>query len=232
MRFGVLLIIATTSSWSISTGSTTGRKRGRQPKRVIHSVVSCEETDVTALHHVPIGAAALPGDREVDVLSDYAVPSSFPAFYAANFRRAVALAIVLTGSPQAAEDLVQDAMADAHRRWKKISAYENPSSWLNRAIVNRSVSLRRRLMSRERGNAVLAASGEPTAEIDARDAELWSKVRKLPARQAQLVALVYVQRLTLPEAAETLGIALPTAKTHLARAKERLARDLEDWKTS
>jgi DNA-directed RNA polymerase specialized sigma24 family protein len=152
---------------------------------------------VTALHHVPIGAAALPGDREVDVLSDYAVPSSFPVFYAVNFRRAVALAIVLTGSTQAAEDLVQDAMADAHRRWKKISAYENPSSWLNRAIVNRSVSLRRRLMSRERGNAVLAASGEPTAEIDARDAELWSKVRKLPARQAQLVALVYVHRLTL-----------------------------------
>jgi RNA polymerase sigma factor (sigma-70 family) len=187
---------------------------------------------VTEILPVPIGAL-MSNDEPIDVgLSDYAVTASFPAFYAANFRRAVALAIVLTGSPPTAEDLVQDAMADAHRRWKKIAAYENPSSWLNRAIVNRSVSLRRRLMSRERGNAVLASSGEPTAEIDARDAELWSKVRKLPSRQAQLVALVYVQRLTLHEAADTLGIALPTAKTHLARAKERLARDLEDWKTS
>jgi RNA polymerase sigma-70 factor, ECF subfamily len=198
---------------------------------------------VTTTHHLPLGASdddtvRRPGDREPDVISDpdpisdYATPSAFPVFYAANYRRAVALAIVLIGSPQAAEDLVQDAMADAHRRWRKISAYENPAAWLNRAVVNRSVSLRRRLLTRERGMVALVNTTDMTSELVATDQELWSKVRRLPARQAQLVALVYVQRLTLAEAADTLGIALPTAKTHLARAKERLAHELADWKTS
>jgi RNA polymerase sigma-70 factor, ECF subfamily len=161
--------------------------------------------------------------------SDY-VAVTFPQFYTANYRRAVSLAIALTGSTQTAEDLVQDAMADAHRRWRKVSAYDNPSAWLNRAIVNRSVSLRRRLTARTKGDRVLAA-GTANSELAPHDRELWAAVRRLPTRQMQLVALVYVERQTIAEAADTLGIGLPTAKTHLARAKERLAGDLADWRT-
>lgn len=178
---------------------------------------------------------SLPQDLTIEVSglekSGYVVPT-FAVFYAANYRRAVALASVLTGSRAAAEDLVQDAMADAHRRWRKISAYENPTAWLNRAVANRAVSLRRRLLTRDRGLNVLGPATDVTSEIDARDGELWARVRQLPPRQAQIVALVYVERLTLAECADVLRISLPTAKTHLARAKERLARDLIDWKTS
>jgi RNA polymerase sigma-70 factor, ECF subfamily len=155
---------------------------------------------------------------------------TFPVFYAANYRRAVSLALALTGSMQTAEDLVQDAMADAHRRWRKVSAYDNPAAWVNRAIVNRSVSVRRRLTARAKGDRVLAA-GATTNELTPHDGELWAAVRRLPTRQMQLVALVYVERQTIAEAADTLGIGLPTAKTHLARAKERLAGDLADWRT-
>ena len=186
---------------------------------------------MTTINHLAVGAFAPPGEPEHVMNDDYAAPS-FPEFYSANYRRAVALASVLTGSSSAAEDLVQDAMADAHRRWSKISTYDKPPAWLNRAIANRSVSLRRRLLVRDRGDAMLFGVGGASTEVVTRDTELWAKVRQLPARQAQIVALVYVERLTLPEAAETLQISLPTAKTHLARAKDRLARDLADWKTS
>jgi RNA polymerase sigma-70 factor, ECF subfamily len=153
----------------------------------------------------------------------------FETFYRSHYRRGLALAMALTDSRAAAEDLVQDAMADAHRRWTKISGYESPAAWVNRAIANRAVSLRRRLLTRDKGLAVLRGDGAPLA-VEAPDAELWSHVRRLPARQAQLVALVYLERLTLAEAAATLNIGLPTAKTHLARAKERLGRDLADWR--
>lgn len=157
---------------------------------------------------------------------------TFAVFYAEHYRRAVGLAWALTGSRETAEELVQDAMADAHRRWRTIGDYDQPAQWLRRAVVNRSVSLRRRLVNRARGDARLAVRlGAGAGEgLDARDAQLWATVRRLPGRQAQLVALVYVEGLTIAEAATTLGIAVPTAKTHLSRARVRLAAQLAAWR--
>lgn len=159
-------------------------------------------------------------------------PPPFDAFYAGHYRRTVSLAWALTGSRETAEELVQDAMADAHRRWRTIGAYDDPARWLRRAVVNRSVSVRRRLVHRARGDARLASrlATERGAGLDARDAQLWATVRRLPARQAQLVALVYVEGLTIADAAATLDVAVPTAKTHLARARARLAADLAAWR--
>jgi RNA polymerase sigma-70 factor, ECF subfamily len=165
---------------------------------------------MTPSAHETAGVVTPLNSAEVPLIEDYVV--SFASFYAANYRRAVALATVLTGSQAVAEDLVQDAMADAHRRWLKISTYEKPSAWLNQAVANRAVSLRRRLTVRARGLSVLARSPKTPVELVPNDQELWARVRQLPARQAQLIALVYVEAMTLPEAAEVLGIALPTAK--------------------
>jgi RNA polymerase sigma-70 factor, ECF subfamily len=193
-------------------------KKGAVASQVVMTPFAHETAGVITPHDAP----------EVSLIDDYAV--SFESFYAATYRRAVALAAVLTGSQAAAEDLVQDAMADAHRRWPKISTYDKPAAWLNQAVANRAVSLRRRLTVRAQGLSVLSRSPERAVELVPNDQELWAKVRQLPARQAQLVALIYVEALTLPEAADVLGIGLPTAKTHLARAKERLARDLAEWR--
>jgi RNA polymerase sigma-70 factor, ECF subfamily len=201
---------------------------GEQDKRVVQRDRSGESPTMTPFAHETAGVVTPPNSPETPLIEDYVV--SFASFYASNYRRAVALAAVLTGSQAVAEDLVQDAMADAHRRWHKISTYEKPSAWLNQAVANRAVSRRRRLTVRARGLSLLARSPKPPVELVPNDQELWAKVRQLPARQAQLIALVYVEAMTLSEAADTLGIALPTAKTHLARAKERLARDLIEWR--
>lgn len=155
----------------------------------------------------------------------------FADFYRDQYRSAVRLAVVLTGSASVAEDLVQDVMADAHRRWGDLQGYDEPVAWLRRALVNRSISWHRRAAVAGRGLLRLANRPEPPYGLEAADWELWRRVRALPARQAQVVALVYVEHLTLAEAAAVLGIAVPTAKTSLARAKQRLARDLSDWRT-
>lgn len=159
-------------------------------------------------------------------------PPPFASFYAEQYRRAVSLAWALTGSRETAEELVQDAMADAHRRWHTVGAYEQPAQWLRRAVVNRSVSVRRRLVNRARGDARFASrlAAGAGAGLEPHDAQLWATVRRLPARQAQLVALVYVEGLTIADAAATLDVAVPTAKTHLARARARLATDLAAWR--
>jgi DNA-directed RNA polymerase specialized sigma24 family protein len=57
---------------------------------------------------------------------------------------------------------------------------------------------------------------------------VWLHVRRLPRRQAAVIALVYVDDLTIEQAANTLGISVPTAKTHLQRARRALAAALKE----
>ena len=117
------------------------------------------------------------------VVRDYPLP--FAAFYASNVRRAVSLAWVLTGSRETAEELVHHVMADAHRRSRTVGAYDQPAQWLRRAVLNRSVSTRRRAVARAKGTLRLVAQTCTSSELDARDGQLWATVRRLPNRQGQ-----------------------------------------------
>ncbi len=151
---------------------------------------------------------------------------SFDAFFAAEYRAVAGLALVLSGSRLAAEDLAQDAFVAALRQWRRIGAYDNPGAWVRRVVANRSVSLLRRrtaegrALFRMRGERQLVPEMSPPAE------ELWRAVRDLPRRQAQVVALHYLEELSLQEVGEVLGISPGTAKAHLHRARRALAGKL------
>jgi RNA polymerase sigma-70 factor (ECF subfamily) len=148
----------------------------------------------------------------------------FDDFYEAQYRSLLALGYVLTGSAADAEDLVQDAFLAAHRDWTRISGYESPGGWLRRVVANRAASIHRRRFRdprRRRG-------AEASFEIAMVDEAVWRAVRALPRRQAQLIALVYLEDLTVSDAAAILGIGEPTAKTHLQRARQALARTLDE----
>jgi len=160
------------------------------------------------------------------------IPIGFDDFYRDRYARAVRLALVLTGSAAGAEDLVQDVMTAAHLKWSRIASYDSPEAWLRRAIVNRAISRHRRMAVAAKGLLKLTATARTSVELGESDWELWRRVRALPSRQAQIVALVYVEGLTLDGAAQVLGISLPTAKSHLARAKQRLEHDLSDWRNA
>jgi len=160
-----------------------------------------------------------------------AVTMPFADFYRDRYAKSVRLAVVLTGAPSVAEDVVQDVMAEAHRRWARLSSYEDQGAWLRRAIVNRAISRHRRAVVATKGFLRLTATSNLSIELVDCDWELWRHVRSLPGRQAQMIALVYVEGLTIEAAAEVLAIGIPTAKSHLARAKQQLQRDLKDWST-
>jgi len=170
--------------------------------------------------------------NEVDAMADVEPALPFVDFYRQRYARSVRLAVVLTGSAAVAEDVVQDVMIDAHRRWQRVSAYDDPGAWLRRAIVNRAISRHRRVAVAAKGFLRLKADARLSIDLVDSDWELWKRVRSLPARQAQMIALVYVEGLTLEGAAAVLGIATPTAKSHLARAKQRLETELSDWNNS
>jgi RNA polymerase sigma-70 factor (sigma-E family) len=149
----------------------------------------------------------------------------FDAFYRAQYRPVTGLAYVLTGDMGRAEDLAQEAFAAAHRSWPKISGYDDPGAWVRRVVANRATSLRRRRSAEDRAMARLQsgrAPGETETAID--DAAVWRAVRALPRRQAQVVALTFLDDLEVHEVARVLQCGEATVKTHLHRAKATLAQ--------
>lgn len=151
----------------------------------------------------------------------------FDAFYASAAPSLLRLAYARTGSWAVGEDLVQDAMADAHRRWREIGRYENPTAWARRAVLNRSVStLRRR--GRER-RALERVANRPSSVVDPpvfADEELWAAIRGLSDRQLEVVLLLWFEDLSAAEVAATLGCGEETVRTHWRRARARLAEVL------
>jgi RNA polymerase sigma-70 factor (ECF subfamily) len=57
----------------------------------------------------------------------------------------------------------------------------------------------------------------------------WAEVRRLPRRQAQVIALHYMYDLGAAEVASTLGCAEGTVKAHLSRARSVLAERVDHW---
>ena len=138
----------------------------------------------------------------------------------------LALAYVLSGSRSAAEELAQDAFLAAHRRWDRISAYEDPAAWVRRVCANRAVSALRRRLSEGRALTRLGSRRVLPDELPAPSAAFWRAVRELPARQAQVVALHYLEDRSVADVAHVLGCAEGTVKAHLHRARRTLATTL------
>lgn len=155
---------------------------------------------------------------------------SFEAFYVREVRSVVGLAFVLSGSARAAEDLAHDAFLKAYRNWHRISAYDDPGGWVRRVVSNESVSRFRRLAAEARALVRLRGESHVVPEADPNAVHLWEEVRRLPARQAQVIALRYYDQRSNAEIAEILGCSTTTVKTHLQRARDTLARRLEEEK--
>jgi RNA polymerase sigma-70 factor (ECF subfamily) len=173
------------------------------------SVVEAVEVDLAGW--VPV---------DVDELS-----GGFEAVYQGEYRRLVCLAFALTGSWAAAEDLTQETFLRLHQRWNRVSRYDRPDAWLRRVLVNLATSRARRLateaklltrLGRERPGPILSAEG----------ADFWAAVRSLPRRQAQAIALVYLEDRTTADVAGILGCADATVRAHLHQARRTLRHRL------
>ncbi len=155
----------------------------------------------------------------------------FEAFYRREWPRLTALGWSLTGSWATAEELAQDAFADAYRRWRMVSGLERPGTWVRRAVINRSVSHHRRRRVESRGVLRLGAGLERTSDgaeaaADGGDVAFWDAVRALPARQAQCVALHYLEDRSVADIAAIVGCSEATVRVHLHRGRQRLATTL------
>lgn len=157
------------------------------------------------------------------------VPGSFDAFYSGEFPRMVDLAYALSGSRIAAEDLAQEGMLAAHANWDRVGVLDRPGAWVRRVVINKAASLYQRRAAEFRALARLApVRGSSFIRVDSETEHVWNEVRKLPRRQAQVVALFYLDQMSVSEIAHVLEIAEGTVKAHLHQARETLAPMLEN----
>lgn len=132
----------------------------------------------------------------------------------------------MTGRWALAEELAQEALLSAYREWPRLQELDRPDLWLRRVAINRAVSTHRRLMA-ELAALARIRTAQLTHDTEVKvDEPVWSEVRKLPRRQAAALVLWAVEGLTLTEIGEVLGCSGETARTHLRRARERLASAL------
>ena len=147
---------------------------------------------------------------------------AFDDFYAAELPRLIALARGLAPT-HLAEDIAQEAMLVAYRRWRDLADLERPDLWVRRTCANLAVSQFRRRMVELRATAKLAGRRQPPPELSPAGEEFWAAVRDLPHRQAQAAALRFIYDMPLAEIASTLGTSEGTVKQHLSRARAALA---------
>ena len=152
--------------------------------------------------------------------------ADFDAFYRANVSAVTAVALALTGSPSLAEEIAQESFLAALRSWHKIRTYDDASAWVRRVATNIAISGTRRRIAEVRALIRVGLPRSPAPTLELPDAELWAAVRRLPPRQAQVVALRYVEDLPAADIASVLGCAEATVRVHLHRAHAALARQL------
>lgn len=121
-------------------------------------------------------------------------------------------------APGSTDDVVQDALIRAWRRWSTYDPSRGaPRTWLLALVAGEA--RRARLHGRRRFFDV-----EPPRErgdVD-RDVDVQRAVNALPRRMRLAVELHYFVGLSVTETAQTMGVAEGTAKSTLHDARERL----------
>ncbi len=142
--------------------------------------------------------------------------AEFAKFYEASRDSCLRAVTACVADRPLAEDLVAEAFARAWTSWRQVSRHPAPRAWVVRTALNARVSWWRR-----RRREVPLADGDSASADDSSemvDAVLIAALRRLPARQREVVALRVLLDLDTGTTAEVLGIAPGTVTAHLSRA--------------
>lgn len=147
------------------------------------------------------------------------VSTNFDALFDAEYDGLVRVAYLMLGNNEQAEEAVQDAFVTVYRRWDDL---QNPGGFARTAVVNRCRDLLRR-GSNERRVLRLVRRAEPAGDDD----YLFDVLRTLDAERRSMIVLRFYAGMTVPEIAETLGIAEGTVKSGIHRSLATMRKELE-----
>ena len=165
-------------------------------------------------------------------MADDPAVAALESFLAARGEPLLRTAVLLTGSKEAGEDLLQAGLERLLRHWQRIEG--DPEGYLRRTLYNlaadgwrRQRAWRRRLPLLQNETAPAVADG--TREVDTRDALIRLLIR-LPPRQRAVIVARYWEQLSEAETAAVLGCSVGSVKASSSRGLQRL-RELSGTST-
>ena len=146
---------------------------------------------------------------------------AFATLYDRHARAAYSLAYRMMGEPQAAEDLLQDALLKV---WRGAASYRaergSVRTWTLSVVHNRGIDRLRSQASRRRAHEKVEAEA-PAVQPSEAFSEAWANTRReqvrealdtLPPEQLKILELAYFSGYTHQQIAELLGLPLGTVK--------------------
>ncbi|MGN9763924.1 SigE family RNA polymerase sigma factor [Micromonospora sp. SD12] len=131
-------------------------------------------------------------------------------------------AVMLTGDPHQAQDLVQDTMVRVQLNWRRVARADSPERYVRRMLTNQYVDWRRgswmrRVLLRADPDDAVPAPADHAQHAVERD-QVWSWLSRLPRRQRATLVLRYYEDLPDAEIADILGCAVGTVRSSISRA--------------
>ncbi len=166
-------------------------------------------------------------DAIIALIQDGRAREAFERLMPGYRRRVFGLAFSLLRDRSAAEDVAQEVFV---KLWQALPRYDGRaqlSTWIYAITRNAAISaMRKRRRTLSMSEVAVQAEVESRGAMAAAEPEdeaLWRQVDALPEKQRQAVILYYQDERTVEEVAAMMGLPVNTVKTHLHRARARLA---------
>jgi RNA polymerase sigma-70 factor, ECF subfamily len=161
-------------------------------------------------------------------------PDELDRLVTQHLASALRFATRLTGSLEAAEDVLQEALVRVARGWKAFRKEAEFRTWLFRIVIN---VFRDRLASRRPANVAfpndLADRRSQDPAMAAQTGELGeliaARVSALPVRQREVMVLTAFEGFSPKQTAQMLGITEANVYSTLAVARDRLRKELSSY---
>jgi len=131
----------------------------------------------------------------------------------------------------AAEDLMQQAYVELLSGSAQFNNKSSLKTFVFAVVQNLAKNRFRRLATRlrlVRQHAELHQDDYAAAPALDQTDNIWSAVKALPARQRDIIELVFCRELTIEEASQVMGVSTGTGRVHYDRAKKALRNRLEE----
>ena len=185
---------------------------------------TCEEVDLDLVARARTGETA-----------------AFEALFLRHHRAVYRTLCGLTGCREDAEDAVQTAFLKAFQHLDQFQGASRFSTWLTRIALNEGLG---KLRERGRLESLDACEDDEEMGFMPKNVRAWDddpevlrsraqakelverEILKLPAKYRVAVVLRDIQQIPAEEAAQILGLGVPTLKTHLLRGRLLLRESL------
>lgn len=131
-----------------------------------------------------------------------------------------------------AEDLMQQTYVELLSGSARFDKQSSLKTFVFSVVQNLARSRYRKLATRLRLIRTYeqdVAGDQVAREATADNSDVWRTVKALPARQRDIIELVFCRDLTVEEASAVMGVSVGTGRQHYARAKKALRDRLQEF---